>query len=62
MDHILKAHTRDETEKYVVKLRFHSSTSKLVESRQPAFHRIKCVDHSLVPNPRKNIDYRKFMK
>ncbi|GFX07032.1 DUF1758 domain-containing protein [Trichonephila clavipes] len=60
-DHFIDTHVRNEDGRYVVRLPFHSSPSKLGDSREPAIRRFKSLEHSLIKKPVIYSQYRDFM-
>ncbi|GFX83320.1 DUF1758 domain-containing protein [Trichonephila clavipes] len=61
-DHFLDTHVRNEDGRYVVRLPFHSSPSKLGDSRESAIRRFKSLEHSLIKKPAIYSQYRDFMQ
>ncbi|GFX66744.1 DUF1758 domain-containing protein [Trichonephila clavipes] len=61
-DHFLDTHVRNEDGRYVVRLPFHSSPSKLRDSRESAIRRLKSLEHSLIKKPAIYSQYRDFMQ
>ncbi|GFX56270.1 DUF1758 domain-containing protein [Trichonephila clavipes] len=61
-DHFIDTHVRNEDGRYVVRLPFHSSPSKLGDSRESAIRRFKSLDHSLIKKPAIYSQYRDFMQ
>ncbi|GFX03711.1 DUF1758 domain-containing protein [Trichonephila clavipes] len=61
-DHFLDTHVRNEDGRYVVRLPFHSSPSKLGDSRESAIRRLKSLEHSLIKKPAIYSQYRDFMQ
>ncbi|GFV78772.1 integrase catalytic domain-containing protein [Trichonephila clavipes] len=55
-------HVRNEDGRYVVRLPFHSSPSKLGDSRESAIRRFKSLEHSLIKKPAIYSQYRDFMQ
>ncbi|GFX66181.1 integrase catalytic domain-containing protein [Trichonephila clavipes] len=60
-DHFIDTHVRNEDGRYVVRLPFHSSPSKLGDSRESAIRRFKSLEHSLIKKPAIYSQYRDFM-
>ncbi|GFV84157.1 DUF1758 domain-containing protein [Trichonephila clavipes] len=50
-DHFIDTHVRNGDGRYVVRLPFHSSPSKLGDSRESAIRRFKSLEHSLIKKP-----------
>ncbi|GFY08243.1 integrase catalytic domain-containing protein [Trichonephila clavipes] len=61
-DHFIDTHVRNEDGRYVVRLPFHSSPSKLGDSRESAIRRFKSLEHSLIKKPAIYSQYRDFMQ
>ncbi|XP_015916747.4 uncharacterized protein [Parasteatoda tepidariorum] len=61
-DHFVKTHSRDENGRYTVRLPFHTSPTRLGNSKQNAIRRLISVERHLISNPEKYNLYRKFMK
>ncbi|GFY41865.1 DUF1758 domain-containing protein [Trichonephila inaurata madagascariensis] len=61
-DHFIETHVRNEDERYVVRLPFHSPPSKLRDSRESAIRRFKSLEHSLIKKPAIYSQYRDFMQ
>ncbi|GFS80422.1 integrase catalytic domain-containing protein [Trichonephila clavipes] len=61
-DHFIDTHVRNEDGQYVVQLPFHSSPSKLGDSRESAIRRFKSLEHSLIKKPAICSQYRDFMQ
>ncbi|GFX02235.1 integrase catalytic domain-containing protein [Trichonephila clavipes] len=61
-DHFIDTHVRNEDIRYVVRLPFHSSPSKLGDSRESAIRRFKSLEHSLIKKPAMYSQYRDFMQ
>ncbi|GFT95539.1 DUF1758 domain-containing protein [Trichonephila clavipes] len=61
-DHFIDTHARNEDGRYVVRLPFHSSPSKLGDSRESAIRRFKSLEHSLIKKPAIYSQYRDFMQ
>ncbi|GFX50987.1 integrase catalytic domain-containing protein [Trichonephila clavipes] len=60
-DHFIDTHVRNENRRYVVRLPFHSSPSKLGNSRESAIRRFKYLEHTLIKKPAIYSQYRDFM-
>ncbi|GFY08355.1 integrase catalytic domain-containing protein [Trichonephila clavipes] len=61
-DHFVKTHSRDENGRYTVRLSFHTSPTRLGNSKQNAICRLISVECHLISNPDKYKLYRNFMK
>ncbi|GFS58781.1 DUF1758 domain-containing protein [Trichonephila clavipes] len=61
-DHFIDTHVRNEDGRYVVRLPFHSSPSKLGDSKESAIRRFKSLKHSLIKKPAIYSQYRDFMQ
>ncbi|GFW18335.1 DUF1758 domain-containing protein, partial [Trichonephila clavipes] len=61
-DHFIDTHVRNEDGRYVARLPFHSSPSKLGDSRESAIRRFKSLEHSLIKKPAIYSQYRDFMQ
>ncbi|GFV42128.1 integrase catalytic domain-containing protein [Trichonephila clavipes] len=61
-DYFIGTHVRNEDGRYVVRLPFHSSPSKLGDSRESAIRRFKSLEHLLIKKPAIYSQYRDFMQ
>ncbi|GFR11321.1 DUF1758 domain-containing protein [Trichonephila clavata] len=61
-EHFIDTHVRNEDGRYVVRLPFHSSPSKLGDSRESAIRRFKSLERSLIKQSAIYSQYRDFMK
>ncbi|GFX05489.1 integrase catalytic domain-containing protein [Trichonephila clavipes] len=61
-DHFIDTHVRNEDGRYVVRLPFHSSPSKLGDSRRISYSEFKSLEHSLIKKPAIYSQYRDFMQ
>ncbi|XP_071034195.1 uncharacterized protein [Parasteatoda tepidariorum] len=61
-DHFVKTHSRDGNGRYTVRLPFHTSPTRLGNSKQNAIRRLISVEQHLISKPEKYNLYRKFMK
>ncbi|GFV08788.1 integrase catalytic domain-containing protein [Trichonephila clavipes] len=59
-DHFIDTYVRNEDGRYVVRLPFHSSPSKLRDSRESAIRRFKSLEHSLIKKLAIYCQYRDF--
>ncbi|GFU38093.1 DUF1758 domain-containing protein [Nephila pilipes] len=61
-NHFVKTHSRDDNGRYTVRLPFHTSPTRLGNSKQNTIHRLFSVERHLLSNPDKYKFYRNFMK
>ncbi|GFW18453.1 DUF1758 domain-containing protein [Trichonephila clavipes] len=61
-DHFVKTHSRNENGRYTMRLPFHTSRTRLCNSKQNAIRRLISVERHLISNPGKYKLYRNFMK
>lgn len=61
-DHFKRTYFRDNTGRFVVKLPFKESTSRLGDSRDLAIRRLKGLEYRLSKQPIIYEEYRKFMR
>ncbi|GFV89375.1 DUF1758 domain-containing protein [Trichonephila clavipes] len=61
-DELVSNFLKNEDGRYVVRLPFHSSPSKLGDSRESAIQRFKSLEHSLIKKPAIYSQYRDFMQ